>query len=65
MQSPLINVFITGNGNIQNIDKNLNFIKEFNNTGVQDYRGMFYNITNDLIYVGTQAGQVLIYLIKI
>jgi hypothetical protein len=49
-------LYITGNGNIQNRDKNLNLIKQFNNAGVI-YRGIYYNKTNDLIYVGTQENQ--------
>jgi hypothetical protein len=50
-------LYITGDGNIQKRDQNLNLIKQFNNPGVQYYRGIYYKITNDLIFVGTQAGQ--------
>jgi hypothetical protein len=48
-------IYITGDGNIQKRDQNLNLIKQFNNTGVQYYRGIYYNETNDLIYAGTQS----------
>jgi hypothetical protein len=50
-------LYITGNGNIQKRDQNLNLIKQFNNAGVSFFRGIHYNKTNDLIYVGTEAQQ--------
>ncbi len=49
-------LYITGNGNIQKRDQNLNLIKQFNNAGVT-YRGIYYNKTNDLIYVAAEAKQ--------
>jgi hypothetical protein len=52
-------LYITGDGNIQKRDQNLNLIKQFNNLnnpGI-NYRGIYYNRTNDLIYVGTYANQ--------
>jgi hypothetical protein len=47
-------LYITGNENIQKRDQNLNLIKQFNKTGVT-YRGIYFNKTNDLIYVGISA----------
>ncbi len=47
-------LYITGNRNIQKRDQTLNLIKQLNNPGVQFYRGIYYNKTNDLIYAGTQ-----------
>ncbi len=53
-------LYITGNGNIQKRDQNLNLIKESNYTGV-NYRGIYYNKTNDLIYAGTQSKRIDIF----
>jgi hypothetical protein len=50
-------IYISGEGKIQKRDQNLNLIKEFYNSGVQSYRGIYYNKTNDLIYVGTVGKQ--------
>jgi hypothetical protein len=53
-------LYITGNGNIQKRDQNLNLIKQFNNLnnpGI-NYRGIYYNKTNDLIYVGTAGNRI-------
>ncbi len=51
-------LYILGDGKIHKRDKNLNLIKEFINNGVS-YRGIYYNKTNDLIYVGTEASQTI------
>jgi hypothetical protein len=50
-------LYIIGNGNIQKRDQNLNLIKQYNSPGVQYYRGIYYNKTNDLIYAGTEGKQ--------
>jgi hypothetical protein len=45
------NVYITGDFNIWKTDKDLNVLAQHNNTDNPNYRGVYYNSTNDLIYV--------------
>ncbi len=45
-------LYITGNVNIWKTDQELNVLLRYNSTGTSPrYRGLFYNSTNDLIYV--------------
>jgi hypothetical protein len=44
-------LYITGNNYIQKRDKNLNWVTQFYNINI-NFRGIYYNKTNDLIYVG-------------
>jgi hypothetical protein len=49
---------MTGNDNIWKTDQQLNVSIRYNSTGSR-YRGLYYNSTNDLIYVSPEALQVI------
>jgi hypothetical protein len=49
---------MTGNDNIWKTDQQLNVSIRYNSTGSR-YRGLYYNSTNDLIYVASQVLQVI------
>jgi hypothetical protein len=49
-------LYILGNGIIHKRDKHLNLINVFNNAAV-NYRGIYYNKSSDLIYIGTEASK--------
>jgi hypothetical protein len=52
--------YITGNSNIWKTDQQLNVLIRYNSTGTSPcYRGLYYNSTNNLIYVTPEALQVI------
>jgi hypothetical protein len=52
--------YITGNDNIWKTDQQLNVLFRYNSTGSSHYYvGLFYNSTNDLIYVAPYNLQVI------
>lgn len=47
--------FITSNTNIWKTDQQLNLIKQYNPVGTSNFKGLFYNSTNNWIYVAAQS----------
>jgi DNA-binding beta-propeller fold protein YncE len=49
-------LYVTGKTNIWKLDENLNIFIQYNATGTApDYRGIYFNCTNNLIYVAPKA----------